>query len=448
MKYVLKSKKFSFLLILLILSVIISTSYAQEKYLTSDFNLPKEVVKYETIRYNYNPTSKAFEPQHTDNYEFKDGKLITFTTDGNGSFIRFTTNKNYEYDAKGNLVKTVTKSSVSEYADYFSYDSKGRLILISNQTTSNPISTSFKYNEKGFLLSVTKKNGDFTGQEFLYFDYIDKNNYKYTENYYKYKSTEKLYISNCVVKNGLKISEKRSDENGNILRDDTFEYNNYRHLISLKEKTGNILVYNIGYDEKGTEIKSRRGDVGGDFYNAFSKVTYKDGTTSGNTDFAPYFTAGLQLPLLKMPYNTTPKDKYKVRKTGQSTFDVQNSKGVILTKPSEGLIFEQKDFLFYDANNGENSVLFGLFTDAYKANEWYDLLTYNSPSGKYIVVNSDWQFLVFEKGKSADITGLTLHKGIDGNTLVVAENGKEKYFVPYLNQIQALVIYPLEIISK
>jgi len=207
-------------------------------------------------------------------------------------------------------------------------------------------------------------------------------------------------------------------------------------------------TYDPARNEKGAEIKSRRGDVGGDFDNAFSKVTYNDGTTSGSTDFTPYFTAGLQLPLLKMPFNIAPKDKYKVRKTGQNTFDVQNNKGIILTKPSEGLIFEQKDFLFYDANNEENSILFGLFTDSYKANEWYDLITYNSPSGKYIVVSADWQFFIFEKGKNTNTTGFTLHKGIDGNTLVVAENGKEKYFVPYLNQMQALTIYPLEIISK
>lgn len=448
MKYVLKSKNRLFQLILLFLSLIISPLLAQEKHLTADFNLPNDVVKYETKRYSYNSTSKTFESQHSDSYEFKEGKLTESTTDGNSAFIRLTTHKKYEYNTKGNLVKTVTKISTSENADYFSYDSKGRLILISNQSASNPISTSFKYNEKGFLLSVIKKNGDFIGQEFLYHDYIDKNNYKYTENYYQYKSNEKLYTSEFVVKNGLINSEKRIDAKNIILREDTFAYNTFGHLISITGKNSNSLIYNIGYDEKGAQIKSRSGVGGSDFNNAFSKVTYKDGTTSGSTDFAPYFTAGLQLPLLKMPYNNAPKDKYKARKTGQNTFDVQNSKGTLLTKPSEGLIFEQKDFLFYDAGNGENSILFGLFTDAYKANEWYDLVTYNSPSGKYIVVNSDWQFFIFEKGKNADKTGLTLHKGIDGNTLVVAENGKEKYFVPYLNQIQALVIYPLEIISK
>lgn len=448
MKYILSSKKRSFLLVLLFLSVIVNPSYAQEKHLASDFNLPKDVVTYETKRYSYNQNTKMFEWQYSDTYEFKDGKLISSASEENSTFSLINNSKKYEYNAQGNLLKIVTKSSISEYSDYYTYDSKGKVTLISNQSATNPITITFKYNNKGFLQSVIKKTGDLISQEFTYYDYTDKNNYKFKEDYYQYNSTEKLSVSEFVVKNGETISEKRTNGKGDLTRYDEFNYDSFNHLISIKDKDGNNIVYNIGYDEKGVEIKSRSGDVGNDFYSAFSKVTYKDGSTSGSTDFAPYFTAGLQLPLLKMPYNANPKDKYKVRKTGQNTFDVQNSKGSILSKPSEGLIFEQKDFLFYDANNGETTALFGLFTTTYKDNEWYDLITYNSPSGKYIVVNSNWQFFIFEKGKNADSTGLTLHKGIDGNTLVVAENGKEKYFVPYLNQIQALVIYPLEPISK
>ena len=53
-----------------------------------------------------------------------------------------------------------------------------------------------------------------------------------------------------------------------------------------------------------------------------------------------------------------------------------------------------------------------------------------------------------KKGNVVESSQYKLHKGIDGNTLVIAENGKEKFFVPHLDQMQALVIYPLELISK
>ena len=136
-------------------------------------------------------------------------------------------------------------------------------------------------------------------------------------------------------------------------------------------------------------------------------------------------------------------------KTSPTHYEVKNSKGeIVLINPKESMIFEQKDMFFYDAKTNETVVLFGLFTDAYKSNEWHETVTYNSPTGKYIVVNTDWNFFILEKGNALESSQYKLHKGIDGNSLVIAENGKEIYFVPYLDQMQALVFYPLELISK
>jgi len=298
------------------------------------------------------------------------------------------------------------------------------------------------------LKSWTKRNGEFIDEEKTIISYSSPNDYMYESRKFNYKSKELLFIEKGEYKGGLNISyQKIITKDGKITNSRLF-YDNYKSLIKQTFEDGHSYETSLGYDQKGNVIKERS-QSGQELFVQFSKVTFQNGITSGSTDFAPYFSVGVQLPLLQQPFNKNPKDRYKVRKTGSKTFDVQNRKGEIVSlKPSEGLILEEKDFMFFDAKTNEVSVLFNLYTNEYAENQWYDLIAYNSPTGKYIVVNSDWQFFVLEKAKSISTGGLTLQKGIDDNTLVVAENGKEKYFVPYLNQIKPLVIYPLELIAK
>ena len=51
---------------------------------------------------------------------------------------------------------------------------------------------------------------------------------------------------------------------------------------------------------------------------------------------------------------------------------------------------------FYDAKTNETLLLFGLFNATNQMNGMKQL-TYNSPTGKYIVVNTDWNFFILEK---------------------------------------------------
>ena len=257
-----------------------------------------------------------------------------------------------------------------------------------------------------------------------------------------------LFSEEGEYKSGNKIAYKHISAKDSKETFYNLEYDVYGNLIKSSSNANYLYETVYAYDEKGNVIKERSNDAA-DLYSKFSKITFKDGTTSGSTTFAPYFTKGIQQPILLMPMNKNPKEKYKVMKTGPTHYEVKNSKGQIVPiNPKESLIFEQKDMFFYDAKTNETVVLFGLFTNAYKSNEWYETVTYNSPTGKYIVVNTDWNFFILEKGNVVESSQYKLHKGIDGNTLVIAENGKEKFFVPHLDQMQALVIYPLELISK
>jgi hypothetical protein len=55
---------------------------------------------------------------------------------------------------------------------------------------------------------------------------------------------------------------------------------------------------------------------------------------------------------------------------------------------------------------------------------------YNTPSKKYIVINTDYQFIIFENGKQIDTSGMKISQ--DMNNLVVSENNIPKYFIDKL----------------
>ncbi|MBK6976811.1 MAG: hypothetical protein IPH28_06545 [Cytophagaceae bacterium] len=429
------------------LCMISASSIAQEKHLSSQFNLTSDVVKYESVEYKYNSVSRKFEPSNSNILEFKEGKLTRKIHKENSMLSAlYNSDKTYLYNAKGQILKI---EEVGKIPENYIYDKNDHLIQIRKDLKNEtPIIQDFVYDTRGNLKSWTKRNGEFIDDEKTILSFSTPNDYVYESRKFNYKSKELLFTEKGEYKEGLNISyQKIITKDGKITNSRLF-YDNYKSLIKQTFEDGHSYETSLGYDQKGNVIKERSQSAQ-ELFSQFSKVTFQNGITSGSTDFAPYFSVGVQLPLLQQPFNKNPKDRYKVRKTGSKTFDVQNRKGEIVSlKPSEGLILEEKDFMFFDAKTNEVSVLFNLYTNEYAENQWYDLIAYNSPTGKYIVVNSDWQFFVLEKAKSISTGGLTLQKGIDDNTLVVAENRKEKYFVPYLNQIKPLVIYPLELIAK
>jgi len=413
---------------------------AQEKHLTSDFNLTKDVVNYETVVYQVKGGS--CQQEQSNSLEFKDGKLVRRVVKyTEAAKMIYGDDETFLYDASGKLTKIESKV---RYPAHYTYDAKGRLSKIKQGDRSED----FTYDSKGKLVKIVEKNGSFIDHEKTFQDYKDPLNHSYKLKRNNHQENELLSTEVVQVIGGRKISSRTTYASDGKVNSARFSYDERGNLVKTEFAGGEVEETFFGYDAKGNAIKERAGKIGDSTYR-FSKIIYQDKSSSGSTDFAPYFSSGLQMPLLLMAMNQSPKDKYEVRKTGAKDFEVRNAKGEqVSQKPSEGLMLEGSDFMLYDAKTKEVSVLFGLFTDQYKANQWYALTAYNSPTGKYIVVNQDWDFFIIEKAKSADATGLKLHKGIDGNTLVVAENGREKYFVPHMAQMKPLIIYPLEAIAR
>lgn len=421
--------------------------FAQEKYLVTDFNLSSDVTKYETIEYKYSETSNTFEPLKIDILEFKDGKLLRKIHKESSIYAAiYNSNESYFYDAKGKLVKI---ESENRYPKWITYNSKGKIstIKVDKGSETSSIST-FTYDSKGNIAKIIKKLGDFIEEEATFSDYKSPKTYHYVLKQFDPKKSGVQKKEEVWIENGTQKKYQYFGANGDLV----FSYENLldlnNNIIRTINGTDDVQNYFLGYDAKGNVLKMRSGD-GTALISKFSKVTFKDGTSSGSTDFAPYFTIGIQKLVSEMDRNRHPKEKYKVNKTSPTHYDVKNSKGELVPiNPNESMIFQEKDMFFYDVKNNETVVLFGLFTDAFKSNEWYETVTYNSQTGKYIVINSDWQFYILEKGNAIDSKPFKLQKGMDGNTLVITENGQEKYFLPNLNNLQALMIYPIELISK
>ena len=52
---------------------------------------------------------------------------------------------------------------------------------------------------------------------------------------------------------------------------------------------------------------------------------------------------------------------------------------------------------------------------------------YNTPSKKYIVINTDYQFIILRMAKQINTSGMKISQ--DMNNLVVSENNIPKYFI-------------------
>lgn len=432
---------------MVLLLLVFGWASAQENHLTTDFNLSDDVEKYESVEYRYASLSNTYEPSVSETRVFKNGKLQSATHKESGTSILSHATQAFEYNAKGQLLKTTQTLFSSPIVQHYVYDAKGKLIQIKPDKDAAPVEENFTYDAKGRLQHWVKRNGTFTDKEKIIYDCKDAQNYRYVLKHYQYKKNELLFSEEGIVQNGLKTATKTTFKDGKVT-EMNFTYDSHKNLISEKSVGGSEFRTLYGYDFKGNVVKSKSVEDG-KLYAKFIKLTFKDGTVSGSTDFQPFFSEGIQRPVAELPINKNPKDTFKVKKTTGTDFEVINKKGEkVSLKPSEGLVFNNTDFIFYDANTKETGALMKLYTDQFQANTFYDLVPFNSPSGKYIVVNTDMKFFIFEKGNVIDGKPFKIFTGIDGNTLVITENDTEKYFVPNLKSLQALTIYPLEIIAK
>lgn len=353
---------------------------------------------------------------------------------------RFSQIKKYEYNAQNQIVSIkegeTFDGALTPYQDFF-YE-KGKPAKFSKVNTgtdkaSENVST-FIYDKNGKLSEIKPSNPRFHWQ------------YKYQ---YKSDGTPSVIeiFDNGKLSNRNIITSYQDEKNY------TYTYENYstsdgEKVFELKESLVNGQrpmrkdAWIEGKDQYGNVIRIRENHaVLGKFYYS-RKLTYTKGETTGSTEYNPYFTEGINGDISQLPENKTPKSTYKVRLAEDGKFKMESQANAPAPDLNNSFISPNKtDFIYFDPYNGEVAIAENMKPSA----DFSIMKPYNTPSKKYIVINTDYQFIIFENGKQIDTSGMKISQ--DMNNLVVSENSIPKYFIPNFDKLTFLKFYPLYILA-
>lgn len=374
------------------------------KFNADNWGANDEVIKIEEYKYNAGNNPKA---SNIVIYTFQNGKLLTLED----SYNNYKRTEKFEYNAKGNPIKfTVSNSDGIIHNSVFNYDKKGKLIEISPENPKQYWRLKYKYDASGKLATIERYINDVLSDRSVITKYTDESNYDF-------------------------INEMYSSADGKKINETARKFVNGQEVVDKK-----YFVY--GADENGVTCKIRENNAAfGLKYYYFRKITYKDGSITGSVDYNPYFTEGINAPLSDLSANKFPKAIYKIRMGEDGKFKMAYNDSGLAPDLSKGFISPNKtDFIYFDPNNGEVALAENMKPSA----EYVSMKPYNTPSKKYIVINTDYQFIIFENGKQIDSTQMKISQ--DMNNLVVSENGVPKYFIPNFDKLTFLKYYPLYIL--
>ena len=392
----------------LLVLLFVQFSFAQLDYVikfsAESWGVTKDVVKIEEAVYFAADNPKAYS---TAVYTFQNGKLqnLVYKTTDLVDVYKF------EYNTKGNPIKyTSTVNDNKPRYSSFIYDKKGRLIEIMPEESSDFL-YKYQYDSSGKLSSIEQYSNNKLSNKQVITSYKDNKNYNFIAEMYSSSDGKKISESNRQFVNGMEVKSK------------------------------DLLVF--GTDVFGSILLMRQKDFLHRTYAFYSrKITYKDGKVTGSTDYNPYFTEGINADISDLPENKNPKSSYKIRLGEDGKFKMENQANQPIPDLSKGFISPNKtDFIYFDPNNREVA----LVEDMKPSADFSIMKPYNTPSKKYIVINTDYQFIIFENGKQIDTSGMKISQ--DMNNLVVSENNIPKYFIPNFDKLTFLKFYPLYILA-
>ena len=395
-------------IIQLLVLLFVQFSFAQLDYVikfsAESWGVTKDVVKIEEAVYFAADNPKAYS---TAVYTFQNGKLqnLVYKTTDLVDVYKF------EYNTKGNPIKyTSTVNDNKPRYSSFIYDKKGRLIEIMPEESSDFL-YKYQYDSSGKLSSIEQYSNNKLSNKQVITSYKDNKNYNFIAEMYSSSDGKKISESNRQFVNGMEVKSK------------------------------DLLVF--GTDVFGSILLMRQKDFLHRTYAFYSrKITYKDGKVTGSTDYNPYFTEGINADISDLPENKNPKSSYKIRLGEDGKFKMENQANQPIPDLSKGFISPNKtDFIYFDPNNGEVA----LVENMKPSEEFVAMKPYNVPSKRYIVINNDYQFIIFDNGKQIDTSNMKIAQ--DFGNLVIQENGVAKYFVPNLDKLTFLKFYPLYILA-
>jgi hypothetical protein len=377
-------------IIQLLVLLFVQFSFAQKdnviKFLSENWGVNKDVAKIEEVKYSQGFTSGKFEPRETKIYTFKNGKVISVET----QYSKDKVIETFEYNAKGKPVRfsqvNTGTDKASENISTFSYDKNGKLTEIKPSNPRFHWQYKYQYKSDGTLAAVEIFDNGKLNSRWNFTSYQDEKNYQYIDEKYSANDGKKVFELKESLVNGQRPMRKEA-------------------WLEGKDPNGNV-------------FKIRENNAVFGKYYFFRKLTYTNGETTGSTEYNPYFTEGINGDISQLPENKNPKSSYKIRLGEDGKFKMENQANQPIPDLSKGFISPNKtDFIYFDPNNGEVA----LVEDMKPGDEFVTMKPYNVPSKKYIVINNDYQFIIFDNGKQIDTSNMKLAQ--DMGNLVIQENG-------------------------
>lgn len=443
----------------LLLSVFSSAQIVEHK--AADFKLSPDVAKYEEQEFYYELGLKKYQLARTRTIYLNKG-LVTKIESKSNYFLYMESTNTYTY--KNGLIQSIqTKTQFSDFTENFVY--KNGKIAEKNQDKTPGNKTLYVYDKKGNLSEETVFENNKKVKWSTYSNYTSPNSYlKKTIKYHNDlvdETNEQIYVK------GLLQSEKNTTSYSTLV--ESSQYDKYGNQIVYKrdDKTYNS---SFEYDSKGNILRSKITqfdfDTQGDMnYFTFSKVTYSDGKTSGNTTFDVKYVKKFEPNSasydVNFSFNAVSAEEltkamndlkasispgYTIKKNEGNTYSIKDANGEEITNDVNA-VRSNTDILVYDILFKKSILLKGFYTDAVKIGEWNRMEEFISPSGLYWVFSDTPEFFVIQNGTILDKSLYTLVKTQKEDDFIVREVGIDKYIIRDLNSKGFETFYPLEFLN-
>lgn len=241
----------------------------------------------------------------------------------------------------------------SENVSTFIYDKNGKLSEIKPSNPRFHWQYKYQYKSDGTPSVIEIFDDGKLSNRNIITSYQDEKNYTYTYENYSTSDGEKVFELKESLVNGQRPMRKDA-------------------WIEGKDQYGNVI-----------RIRENHAVLGKFYYSR--KLTYTKGETTGSTEYNPYFTEGINGDISQLPENKTPKSTYKVRLAEDGKFKMESQANAPAPDLNNSFISPNKtDFIYFDPYNGEVAI-----AENMKPNADFSIMKpYNTPSKKYIVINT------------------------------------------------------------
>lgn len=433
---------------------------AGENYRSSDFQLSGAVVRCEEMEYNYNPGLGKYMMTSRRTIELENG-LVRKIDFANNYFLYVQGSTIYSYDEQNRLVALEKNISGDEEKSTFEY-SAGRL---SGKVENGQVFTTYEYDGKGRLIRETSREDNAVSGMVEYSDYTSADSYHLRSLRYNSGEIEEEIIEE--FRGGLKM---KSDFRGQHYKEvTTYEYDRFGHIIAQNSQNNGPHKNMYELDEQGNLLKADVTEF--DFevtdslihYFTFARVTYADGRVTGSTDldadFVRRFEPGSgsyevslepiggsdQLAEALDAINNFSAPDFFALKVGTEEFKIITSGEEYITGQVIGTRSTNSlDLFIYDPGTGLSAVTQNFFDPATPAETWLDMITLQSPTGIFWIVNEAEEVYLVENGQWRDMSVFTLRAAEQPNDLIVQENGSDRYFIRDFYSKAYHIFFPLE----